>query len=560
MIERWETRCKPDVLAVIAISATWLILVWAVDPIGDFPLNDDWIYGGTVRSILTGGGFRIPGPSVPDLLTQALWGAVFCLPFGFSYTALRLSTITLALLGLWFCYALARDNGSSPRLAFIATASIAVNPLYLALANSFMTDVPFMALLVAALFFLVRFLRDESWPALAAGLVIALLAILTRQIGVAILAAFAVANAIKYRFRIAPALLGALPAVAGVVIHLLWQRELMVSGRAPSVMFSGVSQFIPRDLVRLAAGSIHLTIDIAPYIGFVLVPVVAVIGALSGSPRRRIGFGAMCVVATILLWWSGGLLPSVGNVIGVTGLGPLTQRDTYILGVNLPQAGVWTTGFWIAATALGVIGAAALAAIGGRDAARRIPRLWRGGTERGDWLWIMAAVTGAGYWASVLLLVYRQGVCFDRYIVPLLPIALLLLLAGATEPDRRPGWTVCAGAVLVLTGGLSVAATADYLSWNRTRWAALNHLTRDLGIPPARIDGSWEFNGTMLFDPDYRASPGKSLWWVRRDDYMLASGPLPGYREVIHYDVPKLLPIGVRQVVVLERILEGEGR
>jgi branched-subunit amino acid transport protein len=202
---------KIDMLAIIGISLAWIAMILVVNPVGDFPLNDDWVYGGAAQSLLSGTGFRIPGPTITDIIAQAVWGAAFCIPFGFSYTALRVSTLTLGLVGLWFFHALQRENGVNPRLAWAATAALAVYPHWLDLANSFMTDVPFAALMVAALYFLVRFLRDNSWPGLLAGLLISIAAILTRQVGVAILLAFAVANALKYRWRIGPAVLGLLP-------------------------------------------------------------------------------------------------------------------------------------------------------------------------------------------------------------------------------------------------------------------------------------------------------------------------------------------------------------
>src|SRR4029077_12993661 len=102
-------------------------------------------------------------------ITQAVWGAAFCVPFGFSYTALRISTLTLGLIGLGFCHALQRENGVDPRLALVSTIALAVHPLWLDLANGFMTDVPFAALMLAAVYFLVRFLRDDGWVSLLAG-------------------------------------------------------------------------------------------------------------------------------------------------------------------------------------------------------------------------------------------------------------------------------------------------------------------------------------------------------------------------------------------------------
>ena len=74
-----------------------IVMSALVDSIGDFPLNDDCVYALGVKSILQTGRFDLPGlvPSGPNVFAQAYWGALFCLPFGFSFTAPRFSTLAL---------------------------------------------------------------------------------------------------------------------------------------------------------------------------------------------------------------------------------------------------------------------------------------------------------------------------------------------------------------------------------------------------------------------------------------------------------------------------------
>ena len=83
---------KADKINIAVITFIWAIAVVLVNPIGDFPLNDDWAYAQSVKSLLETGNFQLPGWAVANLLPQALWGALFCLPFGFSFTALRKSS------------------------------------------------------------------------------------------------------------------------------------------------------------------------------------------------------------------------------------------------------------------------------------------------------------------------------------------------------------------------------------------------------------------------------------------------------------------------------------
>ncbi len=79
------------------------------------------------------------------LLTHVLWGSLFCIPFGFSFTALRFSTLTLGLIGILGTYFLLREVKSDRYIAFMGAMLLASNPIYVALSNTFMTDVPFTA-------------------------------------------------------------------------------------------------------------------------------------------------------------------------------------------------------------------------------------------------------------------------------------------------------------------------------------------------------------------------------------------------------------------------------
>ncbi|HLA86644.1 MAG TPA: hypothetical protein VJL10_01350, partial [Anaerolineales bacterium] len=60
----------------------WLLLVLFVNPVGKFPLNDDWSYARAVQSLVEHGHLELTGFTSMPLIAQALWGALFCLPFG----------------------------------------------------------------------------------------------------------------------------------------------------------------------------------------------------------------------------------------------------------------------------------------------------------------------------------------------------------------------------------------------------------------------------------------------------------------------------------------------
>jgi hypothetical protein len=148
---------------------------------------------------------------------------------------------------------------------------------------------------------------------------------------------------------------------------------------------------------------------------------------------------------------------------------------------------------------------------------------------------------------------------FDRYILPLLPLLMMVIVLVSPHPCQRGEWkfdrlvTSFVFAAILLYGLLSIGATHDYLAWNRTRWQA----TADLmarSITPREIDGGYEFNGWYLYDINYQRQKGKSYWWVDSDEYRIAAGPMKRYQEIQRYPYVKWLPPGQGNISVLRKI------
>ena len=84
-------------------------------------------------------------------LAQILWGALFSQLLGFSFVVLRLSTLVLAWAGLARLVLDAARVGDPAVLAGLGTLMLWCNPVFFVLSHSFMTDVPFVSVMNAAL-------------------------------------------------------------------------------------------------------------------------------------------------------------------------------------------------------------------------------------------------------------------------------------------------------------------------------------------------------------------------------------------------------------------------
>lgn len=127
---RRNVTTKIDQLVIVIV---WVIGLTIINPFGNFPLMDDWSYGLTVKHFLDSGDFRPIGWTSMPLITHVLWGSIFCIPNGFSFEALRFSTIIISLIGTLGSYHLIRELEGSRWFAVTAALTIAFNPIYYAL-------------------------------------------------------------------------------------------------------------------------------------------------------------------------------------------------------------------------------------------------------------------------------------------------------------------------------------------------------------------------------------------------------------------------------------------
>jgi hypothetical protein len=197
-LARWA-RLDASHACLLVLVAVLTGALLAVPPVGEFAVDDDWVYAQAVHQLLTDGVYQ---PSIwidTTFVAQAWWGAGASLLLGFSHTTLRLSTLLLAAVAL-VLYNRLLCRSLRPLLALLTTLLLLFNPLFFHLSYTFMTDIPFLAVVLAAIWCLSVALEAKrgvalepvgSEPAgqirlgwLAAGSVLIGLACLVRQIGI----------------------------------------------------------------------------------------------------------------------------------------------------------------------------------------------------------------------------------------------------------------------------------------------------------------------------------------------------------------------------------------
>ncbi len=562
-------RFGPVAAVVAAYGATIALL-----PRVDVPVGDDWAYARTVERFIHGDGFHILDATVATLVLQALWGAALTSVVGFSYVTLRLSTVLLAALGAVALYGLCRTLGASRRWSAVAAAAWLFHPLAYALSNSFMSDAGFAGLLLTATLLYVRGLCGERevtrW--VLAGSAVAAAAFLFRQQGALIPAGVVGFLAVTGRARLDRAGLRLLVRVAGVpaatmVGYFLWLR-LVHGVPAYQGMLTEELGLVWRSGTPLLLAQLLAVMVV--YGGLFVVPVAAAaLGRLPALVRSfpRRGWwvtgplAAVAVVGGVGFALADRLMPYVPQYVAEWGIGPGDLQ-----GGRPPVTGRW---LWVVVTVVVGLAAVVVAVALGRrfgetgEVVGGEGRHVSSGARAGAGL-VFAVLVGQAVGVLPPTFHFQNPlpggiltITLDRYLLPLLPLALALAV-WAVAGLRLPTWP--AWAVTAVLGVVSVAGTHDFLVVQEATFE-LAEATVRAGVDPNRLDGGAQWDGVRLYQDGVEVPdplPGRPWWvnlfaWDNDAAYVVATYPLPGYVEVRRVPYDTWLPPHDQALLVLRR-------
>jgi hypothetical protein len=498
-----------DRLALAVIAAPFAIGWALVAPTSNVPVIDDWAYAGSVEHFLNTGRLVISDRSSVYPVAQILWGALFARVAGFSFVALRLSTVVLALAGCWAIYLMLRELEFSTKVSLLAALTVACYPTYFALSFTFMTDVPFVSLSAMSLLFYVCGIRRDRPGYLWWGSVFAVLAFLVRQVGVVLpLAALAAANRQTLSW---PAVRRFwLPIASGLlVIVALWFALPVALGRLPVIDARTESLSLWTSIPASAYAQWNLEL-----LWMVAFPFAPLLVCPLTRWRRALPIAGLAVTLLIgVRMWMGSIPMALGE--GQTwSLRDLAMRTSLIGGqVSASGWSVRVTPF------LKIISTVVVASLlVGLPSLRRVD--WRAGR---------VLVATAVLHIAVINLIWAY---YDRYYLVLVPT--LAYMAAATLADSRVR-TWPAAILLALWASVSITGTRDML----TTGVVCAEIARDLeahGVRPVDIDAGYALNAWRLYVHPENLPPGadphQDVPFVTTDAlplYRIVTVPQPGY-------------------------------
>jgi 4-amino-4-deoxy-L-arabinose transferase-like glycosyltransferase len=524
-----------------ALIAVWLSVIAFINPSGEFMVNDDWAYVRAFVSsfyknavIATGWGPE-EAPGGPSLLTHLLWAVPFVETLGFSQLTMRLSVLVAGVIGSLVLLYLLLEVKADSRLAFLASLTFVLNPLFLSQSFTYMCDVTFTLMLVVSVAIIFKALERKSVFLLILGLIAALAATLDRQTGIVVPVGLTVASILHPKgkeigrlkivflsvviviipwigFEFLLAKLGSTPFTRNVRIYDLLSMPFKKG--FPDYIYFLLGHF-------LRAGLAYLCCLISPLLA------LRYRDYWNNNLFRLLVLFATIVLAVFEVLILTGIYNAPPllhrNVIYNFGIGPILLKDTYILGmhrnITFPTAPGYLIVYWVV---IAMVVFAALVATA----------LYRLVKTR-----ISESSNAPGFFSTFVLmtaLAYLSIICLtgfhDRYLIPLCALFIIWIVTENPVLDKFT-WqhAFLSIAPLLIMGIFAIFGTRDFMEFKRSLANAHYNLIEDLRMDPCSGDGGFEFMGPRCFNKNHRPRVGMSWWWVEKEDYLITLGPMPGF-------------------------------
>jgi hypothetical protein len=468
------------------------ICALTVRPFAETGINDDWSYIRTAELLAKSGKIVYNGWATAMLGWQLYLGALFVKLFGFSFTAVRASTLIVAMATAFLLQRTLVRAGIRDWNATLATLTLVLSPLFLPLVFSFMSDVSGVFCVVLCLYMCLRALQAETVRSAIAWIGIASLLNAVggtaRQIAWLGVLVMIPSTLWLLRRKQRVLLIGGVSNVLGIAVvyaSMRWFNHQPYSiGESFSIPVINLKAVENSAISALRGG--------AEFILLLLPVLLAFVALLRNANRRMVAvfaagslpfalFGFIEFRHHALRFW---LAPFCGNYVTARGLVDIDA----ILGrrpVVLPET------LCLILTIATIIGFASLLAAVFGGAPRSLPL---SGTLTSI-SWRDLGVILVPFTLSYIALVVPRilsGLFYDRYLLPLMIPALLVIVRYHQEKvmPKLPNSSV---ALIVIFGLYGAAATHDLFAMYRGYLAASEEI-RASGIPDSAISGNREKN------------------------------------------------------------------
>jgi hypothetical protein len=541
----------PALLCALSVLLCELI----ARPYTSISVCDDGPFILMARTLASTGHIVYNGWSAAMLIWQLYLGAAFIKLFGYSFTAVRSSTVFIASLTAFVLQRTLVRTGITERNATIGTLAFVLSPLYLLISVTFMSDIFGLFAIVVCLYGCLRALQAATDRSAILWLCFAVttnvLCGTSRQI--AWLGAVVIVPSTLWLLR---AQRNGLPAqrrvaIAGAAITLSGALFILVCmdwlKHQPYIVH--VALFVPDfPLVVLA---FQLMISLLLEIPFLLLPLAALfLPQIRKSRPAVIGLVCACLLAYLVLSFHPRhgiflfrLEPTYGDWVTAQGFFHSTfLRGTPPIFLNVATQTLLTivslgglSGFIVALLRPVLLRSSLLRPQQERPA----PNLSTTGVSWKQLAFLLVPFSFA-YMLLLLSVFATTGYLVDRYLVGLMLVAVIGLIRYFQE-QIQPQLPLAAFVLIAVFSIYGVTLTHNMFAFYRARAALAAELTAS-GVPDTSVDGGWEENFDV--ELEYSNHLNNPLIPVPAHAYVRSPEPPPGHCYAFWYDyTPHIHPI-----------------
>lgn len=495
------------------IALIWLLLIALIYPVAEIGLDDSWYYAFPVKTLIEQGEYIIANQISPNLYFQAAWGYLFCLPFGFSFTALRLSTLVLGLVGLLVFKRFLFELTNSNIFTLLGLLLVFFNPIYFALSYNFMTDVPFAVLSIMAISKFYSYSVNSNKKEILLAVLFSYAAFLIRQPGIVYPVLYSLLALLFSNFKVSKIKEALVIITSSIVLFFLveyFKTQTVGYVKVNTHFFT----LIIEEPLKFAEHFFRFYYVFLIYLGIFALPLFL---AFSKEIVQKVKFSfkqhSLLFVINILVLVVLGILdrffPVMGNTIHNLYLGPVLLKNISVLELSyLPNAPEW---FLLFLTFAGQISGSYLISIVLKSVLKKIQLF------EVFILTIMISYLGLMSITSA----------FDRYY--LLPYLLFLITFIPKISKKRVLFSnkLLFGILIVFFAWFTVASTLDHFELTKARLKALSHL-KNKGVEQAQIDAGLELNEWYYYNNKENKNK-KESYSLADAQYVITIGLIEGY-------------------------------
>lgn len=536
----------------VGLTIIWLLCILVVNPVGDFPLNDDWSYALNVKSMTLENKLIFHDWGAMTLFVHMIWGTIFCKIFGFSFTVLRASTLILGWGALMACFHFFKEGGMTEKHAFGGTLLLLFNTFFFVNAFTYMTEVPFLCFFLWAAYFSLKSINGKGSHNIIFASLFSIIAILIRQHAILVPLAFFFTYILKNKTSLTTVFQSVTPiflTYGSMHLFVNWRE----SNFGLSENFGESKQLIDNitngELKQTLENDVHIFFELW---GLFLLPILLIVLIYFWKKTQR----SVILIATFLTLimsypyskiYHRGLL---GNTFENLGIGPMFLPSYDNLSPPKVSQMDWEN-FLLITFILGVV----LLLFILIQIFNILIFIKNKKSVFVNWNTVFAFFAAFGYF--IFLIINHHQI--DRYTLVGIPFLILFITPSNLDlPIPKPIQLLS-----ILSFGIisiySVIATHDYLSWNRARWEGINYALDELKIQPDHMDAGIEYKGYYDIKKWMPAGwEGLETWNENPEKYKIAFSPICKYKTVKTYPYIRYMPPRTDSIYLLEKgFLEG---